>query len=109
MAASNGSARVVSPTDDPTSPFFIHPSENAGIRVVVETFDGNNYIAWTKSVMSLTVKGKFGFLNGSIPIPFVDDTALYKSWEKVNALLLTWMVYSCTPEVRKYFGFLYRC
>lgn len=42
-------ASTVNPTDNPQSPYFIHPNEP-----IVETFDGTNYTTWAKFVhMSL--------------------------------------------------------
>ena len=86
----DGSTRIVNPTDNPQSKFFIHPNESVGNRVIAKTFDGTNYVAWAKSVhLSLKVKGKFGFLDGSISVPTPDNPVLYEAWEKVNALILS--------------------
>lgn len=92
---------TVNPTDNSQSPYFIHLNESAVNRVIAKTFDGTNYTAWAKSVhMFLKVKGKYGFVDGSISTPSPENAVLFEAWEKVNALILCWLTYSCTQQVR---------
>ncbi|GFZ08846.1 hypothetical protein Acr_20g0006540 [Actinidia rufa] len=54
--------------DDSSSPYYLHPSDNPGTLLVSEIFNGENYVAWSRSiVIALTVKNKKPIAaNGSI-------------------------------------------
>ncbi|CAH9092301.1 unnamed protein product [Cuscuta epithymum] len=92
------------PIEDPTSPYYLHPGDHSGTRIIYETFTGDNFSAWKKSVvMSFTVKNKLGFLDGSIKQPSTDDQMRYSSWYRINALLLSWLMYSISPDIRSTF------
>ncbi|CAH9085174.1 unnamed protein product [Cuscuta epithymum] len=90
-------------TEDPSSPYYLHPADHSGVRIIYEMFNGDNYNAWQKSVvMAFTVKNKMAFIDGTISQPSSDDP-LYLAWYRVNALLLSWLVYSIIPEIRTTF------
>ncbi|CAH9127240.1 unnamed protein product [Cuscuta epithymum] len=94
----------LNPIEDPTSPYYLHPGDHSGNRIIYETFTGDNFSAWKKSVvMSFTVKNKLGFLDGSIEQPSSDDQLRNSSWYRINALLLSWLMYSISPEIRSTF------
>ncbi|WVZ03263.1 hypothetical protein V8G54_024069 [Vigna mungo] len=48
--------------------------------------------------MALISKNKMDFLNGAIPIPETIDP-LYPSWERCNALLMSWILNSLSPSI----------
>ena len=43
-------------------------------------------------------KGKFGYLDGSIPQPFADDFA-YSNWEINNSLVMSWLIHSMESKI----------
>ncbi|CAH9102629.1 unnamed protein product, partial [Cuscuta europaea] len=43
------------------------------------------------------------FLDGSIEQPSTDNSASYAVWYRINALLLSWLIYSIAPELRSTF------
>lgn len=56
------------PTDDPTSHYFLHPSDSA--LIVSELFIGENYTSWSRSIsIACSVKNKLAFIDGSLPVP----------------------------------------
>ncbi|XP_021769884.1 uncharacterized protein LOC110734146 [Chenopodium quinoa] len=71
----------VDPAQNPTSPFYLHPSNNPGQKLVNFKFNGNSYADWKCSMLiSLSAKNKLGFVDGSLIKPAVtSDTCL--SWE----------------------------
>ncbi|XP_057962271.1 uncharacterized protein LOC131153837 [Malania oleifera] len=51
--------RMINLSDDSSSPYYLHPSDNPGALLVSEIFSGDNYIAWSRSItIALTVKNK---------------------------------------------------
>ena len=58
------------PTQNPTSIFYLHPSNHAGIKLVSTPFDGNEYVNWKRSmIIGLTAKNKMSFVDGITPKP----------------------------------------
>lgn len=39
--------QTIDPSQDPTSPFYLHPSDNPGIKLV----NGETYTDWKRSIM----------------------------------------------------------
>ncbi|CAH9133891.1 unnamed protein product [Cuscuta epithymum] len=90
-------ALPINPTEDSSSPYYLHPSD------LYETLTGENFVAWKKSVsMAMAVKNKMGFLDGSIEQPNPDNS-MYSCWYRINALLLSWLIYSISPTLRTTF------
>lgn len=83
---------IVEPSQDPTSPFYIHPSDNPGMKLVSEKFDGNAYSDWKRSMLiSLSAKNKLGFVDGSINKPDATDNT-FKAWQRCNSMLISWLL-----------------
>lgn len=36
---------------DPSSPYYIHPSDNPGMKLVTFKFDGNGFADWKRSML----------------------------------------------------------
>ncbi|KAK6128702.1 hypothetical protein DH2020_037552 [Rehmannia glutinosa] len=88
-----------SPTEDPNKPFFLPPSDNSHTIEIKPPLDGTNYTAWSRAFsLSISVKNKQGFLDGSIPMPDFSDP-LYIPWLRCNNLILTWLINSVTKEI----------
>ncbi|XP_021749706.1 uncharacterized protein LOC110715433 [Chenopodium quinoa] len=80
------------PSQDPTSPYYLHPSDNPGMKLVSDKSDGNAYGDWKRSMLiSLSAKNKLGFVDGSISKP--DSTSpLLRAWERCNSMIISWML-----------------
>uniref|UniRef100_A0A2N9FND0 Retrotransposon Copia-like N-terminal domain-containing protein n=1 Tax=Fagus sylvatica TaxID=28930 RepID=A0A2N9FND0_FAGSY len=66
---SKSSASTVSVIDDhlPSSPYYLHASDNSSLILVTEPLTGDNFHSWFRSMnMALTIKNKLGFVDGSI-------------------------------------------
>lgn len=46
------------------------------------------------------MKGKYDFLDGSISTPSPENAVLFEAWEKVKALIVSWLTHSCTQQVQ---------
>ena len=87
------------PAQNPSSLFYIHPSESPSTVIVSPLLTGNNYHSWSRSVrMALVSKNKMGFLNGSIATPASTDP-LYPAWERCNTMLMSWLLNSVSQSI----------
>lgn len=83
---------TVDPSQDPVSPYYLHPSDNPGMKLVSMKFDGNGYTDWKQSLLiSLSAKNKVGFVDGTITKPTVTDATL-KAWERCNSMMISWLL-----------------
>ncbi|RVX08728.1 Retrovirus-related Pol polyprotein from transposon RE1 [Vitis vinifera] len=96
--SSNGPAQNLS--DDSSSCYYLHPSDNPGALLVSEIFTGENYIAWSRSMsIALTVKNKIAFVDGSLVQPITNDPRLRVAWLRANNLVLSWLMNSIAKEI----------
>ena len=99
--SANSSNSVINPSDDSSSPYYLHPSDNPGALLVSEIFVGDNYIAWSRSItIALTVKNNVAFINGSITAPPTTQQVLHTAWLRANNLVLSWLMNSISTEIR---------
>lgn len=67
--------------------------------IIIVKFDGNNYLAWSQSSQwSILSRGKWGYINGSIPTPAPSDPQFSK-WEAEDALIVSWLLQSVQPSI----------
>lgn len=87
------------PTQNPSSPFHIHPSESPSFVIVASTLVGNNYHLWSQSFrIALVSKNKMRFLNGSIPTLAISDP-FFPHWERCNSFIMSWLLNSFSPSI----------
>ena len=80
--------------DDPSSPFFLHHSDNPGVVLVSQPLSGDNYASWSRAMLiSLSVKNKIGFVDGSISKPDGTDLDLLNSWMRNNNVVISWLAF----------------
>nr|KYP31433.1 hypothetical protein KK1_048262 [Cajanus cajan] len=89
----------VDPSQDPTSPYYLHASENPFLVIVPNVLEGTNYHQWSRSVrMSLVSKNKLGFVDGTIEAPG-HTNSLYSTWERANIMVVSWLLRSLSPTI----------
>jgi hypothetical protein len=92
----NSSASANAMNDDPlpSSPYYLHPSDNSSLILVPEPLTGDNFHSWFRSMdMALTIKNKLGFVDGSIREPEVNPrSSLYAHWKRCNTVVITWIL-----------------
>uniref|UniRef100_A0A803LI92 Retrotransposon Copia-like N-terminal domain-containing protein n=1 Tax=Chenopodium quinoa TaxID=63459 RepID=A0A803LI92_CHEQI len=92
MAAT--SSTPVTPNQDPTSVFYIHPSDMNSLQLVSTKFNGEGYADWRRSMtIALSAKNKLGFVDGTIPKPYPTHET-YKAWERCNDMIISWILYN---------------
>lgn len=100
MVQPNGAPVLPSPSDDPSHPLYIHPSDNPGSILVTELLNGSNYLDWSRSMQTaLLAKNKLGFVDGSIVRPDFGDPLL-KFWIRSNSMVVSWLRNATIPQIR---------
>jgi hypothetical protein len=62
---------------DPTSPFYLHPSDHPGMNICPVILKGDNYPEWESSMRNaFRAKRKLGFLNGTVTQPYADASEI---------------------------------
>ncbi|KAL2895195.1 Retrovirus-related Pol polyprotein from transposon RE1 [Bienertia sinuspersici] len=97
---SSAQTRNIDPAQDPSSPYYIHPSDSQ-YKLVPTIFYGSAYNDWKRSVMiGLSAKNKLGFIDGSIPKP-LDNVVLAKAWERCNNTVISWFIQVLHPIIAR--------
>ena len=79
-------------SQDPSSVYYIHPSDTNSTQLVHVKFNGNGFVNCKRSVLrSLSAKNKLGFVDGSVSKPN-HTSAEFKSWERCNDLVCSWLI-----------------
>ncbi|KAL2922830.1 Retrovirus-related Pol polyprotein from transposon RE1 [Bienertia sinuspersici] len=90
-----------SKTQDPTSVYYIHPSENPTQPLVTEKFNGDNFADWKRSmIITLAAKNKLCFVDGTLEEPQSTD-ADYEAWQRCNNLLISYLLRSLDMEIAR--------
>uniref|UniRef100_A0A803LM41 Uncharacterized protein n=1 Tax=Chenopodium quinoa TaxID=63459 RepID=A0A803LM41_CHEQI len=99
MAASSTSPQ--DPTQDPTSPYFIHPNDSLKMASVPIKFDGTGFNDWKRLMMiGLSAKNKLGFIDGTIDLPNPSDS-VYGAWKRCNDLVISWILSALDPMLAR--------
>lgn len=78
------------PSLNPTSPFYIHPSDSTSMQLVYEKLSGSGYNDWKRSMLiGLSAKNKLPFITGTLTKPAVNSPT-YKAWTRCNSMLISW-------------------
>ncbi|XP_073045348.1 uncharacterized protein [Primulina eburnea] len=91
---------VRSAIDDPLSPYFLHYSDNPGITLVSQPLTGDNFASWSRAMkIAISVKNKFGFIDGSIPKPAESESNLMNAWNRNNNIVISWLLNSVSKDI----------
>jgi len=87
------------PSQNPSSPYYIHPSENPSNIMVSSLLVGPNYHSWARSMKrAMIAKNKFGFLSGTILMPDLHHP-LYPLWKWYHNFIHSWLMHSVSPQI----------
>lgn len=87
------------PSQDASSPYYVHPGDGPSSVVVTPVLSGSNYLAWARSMRrALGSKNKFESVDGSIPIPDPFDPS-YRAWSHCNMLIHSWLMNSVAESI----------
>jgi len=86
-------------SQDPASPYYLHPGENPGAVLVSPPLDGSNYHSWSRVMKrALLSKNKFKFVSGEIPEP-TRKSKQYEAWERCNVIVISWINRSLITQI----------
>ncbi|GJW06962.1 ribonuclease H-like domain-containing protein [Tanacetum coccineum] len=85
---------------DISDPLHLHPNDTTALTVVSIKLKGTeNYQVWSCAMLlALEGKNKIGFIDGSCKRS-KDDEVLGKQWDRVNAIVLGWILNSISEEL----------
>jgi gag-polypeptide of LTR copia-type len=84
---------------DPSSPYYVHPSDNPGTVLVVPVLDEDNYPTWKRSMtVALGVKNKLCFVDGTLDEPTAKDEK--KAWQRCNHMVFSWLINALSKDLR---------
>ncbi|KAL3636435.1 hypothetical protein CASFOL_020982 [Castilleja foliolosa] len=97
----SNSSRFHSPVDDPSSAYFLHPSEGPDLVLVSQPLTGDNYATWSRAfLVAITIKNKVGFIDGTVSIPDDSSPILKNAWIRNNNLVFSWIYNSISKEIQ---------
>jgi hypothetical protein len=82
------------------SPYDLHPNDNPGLIITQVVLKGDNYEEWARALRTaLRSRKKFGFIDGTIPMP-MEGASHLEDWWTNNSLLVSWIRNTIEPSVR---------
>ncbi|XP_026432477.1 uncharacterized protein LOC113329868 [Papaver somniferum] len=96
------SASVVADKDtalSPTSPYYVHPSDNPTSVIYTPLLTSDNFCTWGRGMFkALSAKGKTGYIDGTIKKP--TNASDLAHWTRCDDLVGSWISNSVDPEIR---------
>ena len=81
---SNSTSSMDDQNSNPSSSYFLPPSDNSVVLVLQPLTGLENYLSWSRAVfLSLSGRKKFGFVNGQTSMPD-PSSSLYNAWHRSN-------------------------
>ncbi|KAK2451623.1 putative mitochondrial protein [Trifolium repens] len=100
-------APTLDPTSDPSSPFFVHPSDGPSTVKVSPVLTGANYHAWSRSMRrALGAKLKIEFIDGTLPQPLDPFDPSIRAWNRCNMLVHSWIMNSVSDSIAQSIVFM---
>ncbi|KAL8108328.1 hypothetical protein AgCh_024692 [Apium graveolens] len=83
------------------NPLHLHSSDNPGMRLVHDQFDGSGFSNWKRSMsIALSARNKLGFVDGSLPRPESTSSSL-KSWIRCNDMVISWILGALSKSISR--------
>ncbi|XP_074341673.1 uncharacterized protein LOC141679087 [Apium graveolens] len=74
------------------NPLHLHSSDNPGMKLVNDPFDGSGFSNWKRSmIIALSARNKLGFVDGSLTCPEIGSNS-HKSWQRCNDMVISWIL-----------------
>ncbi|GJR37554.1 ribonuclease H-like domain-containing protein [Tanacetum coccineum] len=85
---------------DVSNPLHLHPNDSTTLTIISVKLKGTeNYHVWSNAMLlALEGRNKTGFIDGSCRISNVDEV-LGRQWDRVNAVVLGWILNSIIEEL----------
>ncbi|MCI32704.1 retrovirus-related pol polyprotein from transposon TNT 1-94, partial [Trifolium medium] len=95
------------PSSDPSSPYFVHPSDVPSSVKVTPLLTGSNYHSWSHSMCrALGGKLKLEFVDGSFPVPIDQFDPSFRAWNRCNMLVHSWIMNSVSDSIAQSIVFM---
>nr|XP_043620345.1 uncharacterized protein LOC122592214 [Erigeron canadensis] len=95
-----GSSGTKNNAADPSSPYYIHPSDLPKQIHVNEILTNSNYNDWAKEMANfLFAKNKMGFVDETIPKPGKTSED-YMPWMRCDAMIIGWLTTAMDKNIR---------
>ncbi|GAU13166.1 hypothetical protein TSUD_179090 [Trifolium subterraneum] len=95
------------PSSDPSSPYFVHPSDGPSSVKVSPILTGSNYHSWSRSMhRALGGNLKLEFIDGSILIPVDHFDPSFRSWNRCNMPVHSWIMNSVSESIAQSIVFM---
>lgn len=92
-------ASRLNPIEDPSSPYYLHHSENHSSVIVTPELTSTDFTSWKRSfLLVVSIRNKQGFLDVSIAKPDPEGP-LYLPWIRCNNLIVAWLLCSISPSI----------
>nr|KYP34389.1 Copia protein [Cajanus cajan] len=86
-------------SQNPNSPYYLHPGENINTLTVSPVLDGPNYHSWSKLMKrGLQSRNKYKFVDGTIKEPPANDS-LHDVWIRCNTMVISWITRSVSLQI----------
>ncbi|XP_015165801.1 uncharacterized protein [Solanum tuberosum] len=85
---------------DYNHPLFLNPTDVSGISLISFQLLGiGNYMLWSRSIrLALLGRNKLGLIDGTVKKEMY-SVELWGHWERVNAIVLSWLLNSVSKEL----------
>lgn len=81
------------------NPLHLHSSDNPGMKLVSDSFDGSGFSNWKRSMtIALSARNKLGFVDGTLLRPESNSTS-YKSWSRCNDMVISWILEALSKTI----------
>ncbi|CAM8991331.1 unnamed protein product [Rhodiola kirilowii] len=88
---------------DTTSPYYLHPSDHTGLKLIPVVLKDDNYQEWVQALRNafnaFIARRKLPFIDGRIIQPS-DTDPRYDDWCSVNAMMVGWILQSVDSSIR---------
>lgn len=92
---------TIDSTQNPSSVYYLHPSDSASSKLVSIVFDGTCYSDWRRSmIISLDAKNKTSFIDGTLPKPAAGSRD-ERAWLRCNNMVTGWIIASLERHIAK--------
>lgn len=86
-------------SQNPSSPYYLHPGENPGFVLVHLPLNGDNFYNWSRAIKrALSSKNKLKFINGSI-LKLAAHDILFDAWQRCNDMVVSWITRTLSPHI----------
>ncbi|XP_014498998.1 uncharacterized protein LOC106760077 [Vigna radiata var. radiata] len=87
-------------SNNPASPFYLHPGENPGLTLISQVLTDSNYTTWSRCMRrALLSKNKIKFIDGSIKKPQNSKDPMFDAWERCNVMVLSWITKTLSQQI----------